>query len=582
MTIDGIMLHAVVCELQGLSGGRVERVFQPEKDEIALAIHHPSKGNCRLLLSANATNCHVSLTGQSKPNPDHPPMFCMLLRKHLQGARITQISQEGLERVVCLRFEGRNDLGDSDIYYLVAEIMGRHSNIILLDNEKIILDSIKRVGETVSSVRHILPGRPYQAPPAQDKQNPLELDKAAFERIASAYIGNMLRTFIASALQGISPAAAREIAYRAFGNEDYAQPIDENGRKRLFAELWSFFSAVKQADFAPQLLYAPDGELLGFTPFLYRQYGLSLQKSAASANQAVDLYYSGREQAEKLRQKSQSLQKSVEARVEKLQKKRAIHLESIGQTEKMENLRLFGELLTAGLHGVANGATARVLNYYTGEPVDIPMDPRLSPSANAQRYYKLYRKAKVAQKLALESIGALEKEISYLEGQLYSISACTTVDELEEIRFELEQAGYLRRNLMRKSKKIPPSRPFHYRSSDGLDIFVGKNNTQNDILTLKTAAPDDIWLHTKEIPGSHVIVKANGGSVSDTAIYEAALLAAHHSKARGSSNIAVDYCSRRYVKKPGGAKAGMVIYTTNKTAYVTPSPEAVSAIQRVE
>ncbi|MGI6169537.1 MAG: Rqc2 family fibronectin-binding protein, partial [Christensenellales bacterium] len=483
MTIDGIMLHAITAQLQNYIGSKVDRIFQPEKDEIILALRQKTQGNCRLLLSANASHCRVSLTTQAKPNPEHPPMFCMLLRKHLQGARIAQITQDGLERILTLRLESRSDLGDVGSYYLITETMGRHSNIILLDSNMTIVDSIKRVGETVSSVRHILPGRPYTAPPAQNKQNPLDMDSKAMQSVADAYPGNMLRTYVASKFQGVSPLAAREISHRAFGSDDFAQTLDQSQKETLGRTLSEFFGALQAKQFDPQHIYDPQGCIIGFTPFPYQQYDPSLQKSAASASAAVDRYYTYKEQGEKLRQKAQGLQKSVEARIEKLQKKLSINLDAIHQPEKAEELRLFGELLTAGLHGVSRSTTAKVLNYYSGETIEIPLDARLSPAANAQRYYKLYNKAKVAQKLAKENIGALTAELSYLEGQLYSISACTTVSELEEIRLELEEAGYLKKILTRKNKKIPPSSPLHYRSSDGLSIYVGKNNAQNDTLT---------------------------------------------------------------------------------------------------
>jgi predicted ribosome quality control (RQC) complex YloA/Tae2 family protein len=581
MIIDGIMLRAVANELQEtLLGGKVEKIHMPEKDEILLFIHN--RGTHRLLLSANASNCRAGLIFEARQNPPVPPAFCMLLRKRLNGARILCIEQTGLERVLRIDFQSRSELGDPVVYTLICEMMGRHSNIMLLDGTQRILDSIKHVHASMSSKRLVLPGLMYEPAPTQHKADPLTLSADALHALLQTYDGKgPLYKWIASSLSGVSYVAAQEIVFRALGREAYAGTLRAQDQLCVAKTAYDFFSSVRDGDYDARILQQNGEPPFGFLPFAYHMYAQNVQIKTDGPSAALHLYYHLREDQQRQRQRAQGLHKAIKHRLDKLHKKLAMQIETIEQTQKAEQYRLYGELLTANLHMHTRGERVRVLNYYTSEEIEIPLDARLSMNANAQRYYKLYQKAKTARKLAGENIDFTRSEIDYLDGQLYAVEQSTLPSELDEIRIELEQGGYLKPVYTKKRIRITPSAPLHYRSSDGHDIYVGKNNAQNDRLTLKSAHPDDLWLHAKETPGSHVIVKAQGGALSDAATYEAALLAAHHSKAGGASNVPVDYCLRRYVKKPGGAKPGMVIYTDYKTAFVTPSKDLIDGIEKV-
>ncbi len=583
MPFDGVAMRATAAEIADkILGGRVEKVLQPERDELHLVIRNQYQ-NYRLLLSASANNARVHLTTLTKPNPDRAPLFCMLLRKHLIGGKVLGVSQQGLERVLDLTFGVLDELGIASELTLHVEVMGRHSNIVLTDTQGTILDCIKRVTEEKSRVREVLPGLRYEAPPAQGKQNPLELDAAALGVVLASSVDHPLLQTVCDRLSGLAQPTARELLTAAgldpACNADQYTPEGLNQAAQQLAER---FAALREYRTQPTVLLQ-DGAVVDFLPFA--SVLATEQRPCASLCEAAEAFFGDRDRRERLKQSSAGMVQVLNTALARARKKLEKQLASFDDSANLEQYRLMGELLTANLHALRRGEKeAEVVNYYDpdGGMLRIPLDPMLTPSDNAQRYYKRYAKAKSAQENLKEQLAATHAEIDYLESQLSTIALSTTQSELDEIRLELVDQGYLKDNAPRGKKRAAPSRPYLYRSSDGYDIWVGRNNTQNDALTLKFARNDDLWLHTKEIPGSHVIVRAHGGAVSDEALRAGALLAAYYSRARGSSGVPVDYTQRRNVKKPSGARPGFVIYLTNRTMQVTPDEAAVAQLTRVE
>ncbi len=586
MPLDGIMLRSVVTELQEkLTGGRIDRVLQPENDEIHLVVRSQGE-NHRLLLSASPNNARIHLTAGSKPNPMTPPMFCMLLRKHLVNAKILKIRQMGMERAVELRIETIDELGDRSLRRLIVEAMGRNSNIILIGKNDRILDSVRRVDEQMSRVREILPGLPYENPPELGKSDPLAADEASFRAIFAEPAHAKLDKCLAGAYLGLSLPSAQEILFRALGEE---VPLTGNLTVEQISALWRAFSAfyddVRAARFSPVLLER-DGEVADLYPFVYRSKAHEHLIQAASPSEAVDRYYAARDRKARITQRSANLVRVVKNNIERCQKKIQIQQDTLADCAHSEQYRIKGDLITANLHGLTRGmACARVQNYYSPdlEMLDIPLDPQRTPAQNAQRYYKRYNKLKKAFDTTTEQLAAAKEELSYLEGQLDNLDKCTESDELLEIRDELARLGYLRKLPDKKKASRPSlSRPHHYQTSDGLDVYVGKNNVQNDWLTLRFADGNDYWFHTKNIPGSHVILKIQGREPPSSSIQEAAALAAWYSKGKSGAQVPVDYTPRKFIKKPAGARPGYVIYFQNRTLYITPSEETIKRLRRLE
>lgn len=557
MAFDGIVTRAMVRELQDrILLGKIEKVYQPEADELVFHIH-TKNGNVKLLASVGSAHARVCFITENPVNPPAPLAFCMLLRKHLQGGRITEITQKDSERIIEISLETLNELGFTMSKKLIFEIMGKHSNIVLVDiaSGKII-DSIKRVSFDVNRVRQILPGMIYQYPPAQDKIPFGEISVEQLEALA-ADGKSILRS-----VGGIAPAFAEELALRA-------------GVQRS-AYLSDVLAAIESPNHADARVYLDEsGAPIDFYPVALSE----LEESCTvqhfdDLSSAMEFYFGKKESSNQGRQKSHDLIRSVNALLDKMYLKKKRLSEDLLKAENSEDLRLYGELLTANIHLIQPGMkSVEVTNYYDGSTLSIPLDVKLSPSKNAQHYFKKYGKSKTAIKEKQIQLDENEAEIKYLESVLSFLENTDDVVEIESIRAELVETGYIRRRRQAggfKEKKYKPV-PYRYTLSNGMSVLVGRNNKENDILTFKTAGNKDLWLHTKDIPGSHVIVQSGGAELDEEAVWEAAAIAAYHSKARTSENVPVDYVQIKYVKKPAGAKPGMVIFTNNRTVYVNPA-----------
>lgn len=577
MSMDGLSLYSAMNELnKRLAGGKIDKIQQTDKEELLLMVRSLGQ-TYRLLINASAADNRVQLTELKKQAPSEAPMFCMLLRKRIAGGKIVRFEQERLDRVLKISIETYNDLGDLSVFALYCELMGKHSNIILVNEKGVIVDAIKHVGLGMSSVRFVMPGLEYSAPPAQDKQDPSKASVDDFS-MAMCMVGMSIAKALSNAFFGLSPAVAAQLVARYTDKTECTQ-LSEAEREELAERLAAFYADMAHGKEKASAVLNALGETEAVYPFAIAGGGIKLYDSIG---EALDSLYINSDRREWAKRHGASARKVLQNNIERCEKKLALYADALNSEEQMEKCRLYGELLTANLHSLKSGTdTAAVDNYYANpvERIAIPLDRQLTPGENAQRYYKKYQKLKAARDMAIVQREQTLSELNYLEGQLDNLTKCTAENELSELIEELKDQGYIKRDKGGKKKmKLAASKPMHFVSSTGADIYVGKNNRQNDELTLRFASPNDIWMHTKNIPGSHVIVK--GASEQDTAtMTEAALLAAYYSRARGSENVAVDYTPRKYVKKPAGAKPGMVIYTTNKTAYVTPSEEAVAGLK---
>lgn len=569
MALDGITLYAIINELnKEIIGGKIDKIYQPEKDEIILTIRNKGK-NLKLLISANANYPRMYLTNETKENPIEPPMFCMLLRKFLQGGKIIRVNQLDFDRIVEIDIESRDEFENQVIKTLIVEIMGRHSNIILVDkSSSIIIDSIKRVYPDMSKIREILPGKQYVYPPTQSKLNLIDFSKEHFINAISLCSEKKVERALVDVMQGFSPSLGREISFRANIYDKYISELSEAEIDILYKNIKIISEMIKNLNFEPCLAFY-NNEIADFSCVKLKQYDKII--IFESICEAAYKFFNEKANRENIQARSYDLKKVIQNHLDKLYNKLNKQEEEINEAKNADLYRLYGELITANMHLLKKGMSDfKTINYYTNEEIIIPLNKKYSPSENAQSYFKKYSKAKKAVNMLQKQIDETINEIKYLEGQLVNIEQCALPAEIEEIRSELSEQGYIRI----KTKKVKPKRdvsqPVHIVSSDGYDIYIGKNNVQNDFLTLKFAGPNDIWLHTKDIPGSHVIIKSKDKSVPETTLYEAARLAASYSKAKSSSNVPVDYTFKKYVKKPSGAKPGFVIYTNQKTLYVTP------------
>jgi len=587
LPFDGIVVKSVVKELSGLlQGGRIEKIYQPEADEIILNIRAKSR-NFKLVMSASANYPRIHITEDSKENPANPPMFCMLLRKHLSGGKIIDIEFHDYERMVTIHVESLNELGDLTAKKLIIEIMGRHSNIILTNSEDKIIDSIKHVDSEVSSVREIMPARLYTLPPAQDKISPGSLD-------IDLFVDNMvndlsaketsLEKYLLNNIKGFSPLLCREVCHRAaVESKAPASSLSYDDIERLKNALKEIINDIDGDRFAPCIIYSDEkgGPPIDFHCLEIHQY--KNVKYLPSISQVLDTFYSHRDKAERLKQKKASIFKALNNSIDRCNKKLALQQEKLREVADREKLKLYGELITANIYCIPKGSkSVSLLNYYSesGEYLEIPLDENLTPQENAQKYFKQYSKAKSTFTFTSRQVEETLKELEYLESVALLLENCTTLQEIGEIRQELAEQGYLPSKKKADNKKQDKaSSPLHFKSSDGIDIFVGKNNKQNDLLTLKMASSNDLWLHTRNIPGSHVIIRKLQKEIPDSTLLEAAVLAAYYSRARLSSNVPVDYTCVKNVKKPAGAKPGMVIYENFKTVIVTPDEKLVEKLR---
>lgn len=572
--MDGLSLSAAVMELGVLVGGRVEKIQQPEKDELIISVH-TAGGNRRLLVSASPENCRIALTDEKKVSPIDAPAFLMLLRKHLTGARISSVEQPNMDRVVEILFEAYSELRDAVTLRLVCEIMGRHSNIILVDGDGLVIDAIRRVSPSVSSARLVLPKIKYEYPPSKKKRDPRSASSEEFISVLADSVKP--EAALSENFYGLSPAVAKKLiaslGYPACGERELASRLER------------FYNDFNSGMVFPCALIA-DGSAICTLPFIPSDGSEHVDFNSMS--EAIDFFYSERASRESIKRRTSAYERTVKSAIAKLERKLSIFADAITGEEENERLRLWGELLTANLYAIpAKASSAVVTDYYSDPPapIEIPLDPRLSAADNAQKYYAKYRKAKLTREHALVMREKTAEEIAYLEELLYTLSCCEGEPELNEIRAELTSAGLTAEDSPKGKKrsaspnKLPPSKPYSFVSRDGIRILVGKNNRQNDKLTLETANPDDIWMHVKDEHGSHVIVRCSGNA-PDATLYDAAMLAAYYSKARGSANVPVDYTEVKYVKKPSGAKPGMVVYTHQHTVFVTPDKDHISILSR--
>lgn len=584
MAFDGITIAAVAKELRdSLLGGRISKIAQPESDELLFTVKTTDGGTKKLLMSANASLPLIYLTEKNKTSPMTAPGFCMLLRKHLQNGRITDITQPGLERILHLHIEHLDEMGDLKCKRLIVELMGKHSNIIFVDDKDMIIDSIKHISGMVSSVREVLPGRTYFIPLTQEKKDPLSLNRVIFQSTMTA--GKLpIYKALYSFYTGISPFLAQEICCRAELDGDLSTALfteDPKGSAwldRLYDAFFSMMEQVKAGSFSPVIIYEK-GEPAEYAAFPLTLYKEADCKEISSISALLEQYYSEKSTHTHIRQKSVDLRKIVQTALERNIKKYDLQLRQLKDTEKKDKYRIYGELLNTYGYEVPPGSKqTEAPNYYTGEMITIPLDPLLSPSENAKKYFdkygKLKRTGEALSKLTLE----VKEEIDHLESIQTSLDIALKEEDLTQIREELIASGYIRRRGPVKKVKIT-SRPFHYLSSDGFHIYVGKNNYQNDELTFKFATGGDWWFHAKGMPGSHVVVKSEGKELPDRTFEEAAKLAAHYSKAHDQNKIEVDYLQRKNVKKPSGSKPGFVVYYTNYSMAINSD---ISQIKLVE
>jgi predicted ribosome quality control (RQC) complex YloA/Tae2 family protein len=568
MSFDGLFTKLMTNEISStLNSGRINKIYQPFKNEIMMQIRANGK-NHKLLLSAHPSYARVQLTNDSYDNPSEPPMFCMLLRKHLEGSIIEKIYQIGLDRMIAIEVKGRNELGDVSYKKLVIEIMGRHSNIVLVDKDKdIILDSIKHVSFAVNSHRAILPGYKYILPPQQEKLDPFELEENEILRKLDFNAGKLDKQLVEQ-FAGISPLMAREIVYKAGLANRLTLP-------KTFIEI---MKQIQQRDIHPSITINNQKEAFYFLPLEHMK---GETKYFDRLSDMLDRYYFGKAERDRVKQQANDLERFIQNEKDKNEKKIEKLYSTLEDANKADQYQLFGELLTANMYSLQRGMKEiEVINYYdeNGATVVIPLDPLKTPSDNAQKYFSKYQKAKNSIEIVKNQIRLAEEELLYFESLQQQLMAAS-IRDIAEIREELVDEGYIRERQKKKNKSPNQGKPIleTYRASNGIDILVGKNNKQNDYLTNKLAGRDEIWLHTKDIPGSHVVIRSK--EPDDETIKEAATLAAYFSKARLSSSVPVDFTKVRYVKKPNGAKPGFVIYDNQQTIYVTPDEEKILSLK---
>ena len=573
MPLDGVFLTRLRRELAGaVVGGRVDKIHQPARETIVIAMRARA-GNRKLLLSASASNPRVHFTELAQDNPKSPPMFCMLMRKHLTGGRLLDVQMEPGDRIVYFTFQCTNEMGDLVQNILCAELMGRYSNLVLVQNGKII-DALKRVDFEDSDVRQLLPGLPYTIPPKPARPDFLQVSAASI--VAAACERDLpVADALNKTVAGVGPVVCREAAWRAFDGEHLlANELDDAQKRKLMATI-DELKELHHNGGCPCSVTAPDGKPVEFTFFRPQQYGDTyIIKEWPSFNALLEGYYAEKDRAERLRTKSKELHKAVHNMYERAVRKQAARQEELAASGKSEKLRLYGELLSANLYLAQKGMKSiTVPNWYDeGKEVTIPLDLRFSPSQNAQNFFKNYKKKQTAARMLVDLLAEGEKEIAYLETVLYEVETAAGEAALNEIRAELKSQGYLK-YYKQRDKRQKPADFLRFTSSDGFEILVGRNNAQNDKLTLHTARGKDLWFHVQKAPGSHVVVMSRGEDIPDTTRQEAAELAVIYSstyKAGTGAKVAVDTTEVKNIWKANGAKPGMVLYEVYTTVYITP------------
>lgn len=579
MSLDGVFIKSIINELdKKLTGGRVDKIHQPDKNEIVMSIR--SKGeNLKLLITAAGSSPRLHLTSITRKNPMEPPMFCMLLRKHLTGARITSLRQINFDRIVEISFESRDELGTLANKSLIVEIMGKHSNIIFVNEGNTIIDSLIRVTPQVSSVRQVYPGLSYKAPPGSDKLNPLTADRQSFmEELESTNRGIFIFDFFYKNFTGFSPFISREICWLANLNESTCLGELSHEKKE---ELWDGFSKIRdrinENDFSFNIYY-DENKIYGFYCLEVEYLKDFGKKSFPSSGDLLDEYYYELDNKNKINQRVASLIKSINTKIARNKKKVEKQRTELLNAESRDKYRIYGDLILANLHKRPEDNKLTVANYYDPDQkeITIPLDPKLSLSQNSQKYFKRYNKLKNAAEELEKLIDSTLSEIAYLENILFSIEECETTEDLDDIYSELIGQGLMKkRSKINKPKETKPITTFI--SSGGHEILVGKNNIQNDMITFKIAKSEDYWFHAKNMPGSHVVIRTMGDELTDEEYIEAAKIAAYYSKGKNSGRVEVDYTKKSNIKKPPNAKPGFVIYDTNYSMLAEPDIKGIKS-----
>ncbi len=587
MAFDGITIANIVRDLQhDLDGGRIYKVAQTETDELFITVktNVDNIRQRRIFMSADASLPLIYMTDENKQAPMTAPGFCMLLRKHIQNGRILSITQPGLERIVRIEVEHMDEMGDMRQKTLLIELMGKYSNIIFVDEGNKIIDSIKHIPASVSSVREVLPGRDYFIPETQNKSDPYDLDETGFA-VAIRGKGMPLFKAIYGSYTGISPVIAQEICYRASVDADKsAAALSDAEFKSVYTEFRGIMDDVRDGNFKPCIAYvngAPK-EFAAITLTSYKDAAGSEIKEFESISEVLETYYAEKNAVTRIRQKSVDLRKVVSNALERNVRKLDQQMQQMKDTEKRDKYRVYGELLNVYGYSVLPKAKSVVVNdYNTGEDITIPLDPTMTASQNSKKFFDRYTKLKRTAEALEEQLEDTRQSVAYLESVMNALDIAREEDDLVQIRLELVEAGFVKKKVTDKKGRAPKitSKPFHYISSDGFDIYVGKNNSQNDELTFKLANGGDWWFHAKGCPGSHVVLITKGQEVPDRAFEEAASLAAYYSKAENTGKVEIDYLQRKNVKKPGGAKPGFVVYYTN---YSMVAVSDISGLKQVE
>jgi predicted ribosome quality control (RQC) complex YloA/Tae2 family protein len=580
MPFDGVFTSSVVKELSTLKNCKIDKIHQPSKDEIMLFIKKDRK-TVKVLFSANPSYPRVHITEQNRENPQTPPTFCMILRKHITGGRIVEVVQVNFDRIVEFKIESKDELGYPVIYYLVCEIMGKHSNIVLLNEERVIVDCIKHIGSDINRYREVLPNVKYVQPPSKGKISPLLATKSYVDELFNSNLEASPVKIFTDNFLGISKIFAREICGE-YADHKISQ-LSSQQKEFVISNFFYYLSRIKSSNFNHMIFYNSDA-MEDFYVFALKDYKGYSTMNFDSPGQLLDTFYGQKNLKDSLKQRFNDTFKLISNLIERNNKKIQIHLDKINECKDYEKWKIYGDLIMANQYAISeNMNEVELQNFYDPEysNITIPLEVGLTPVENAQKYYKRYTKEKNTVETVSKQLEECYEEQKYLETILYNLENANDIETIQEIKNELGELGYIK--LKRKNNlKVKKSKPYHYRSSDGFDIYVGKNNHQNDYLTLKFAVSSDIWMHTKNIPGSHVIIKSKNGYVSDEALLQGAALAAYYSKGKNSTNVPVDYTERKNVKKPSGAKPGMVIYYTNKTIYITPTEDKIKKLQLIE
>ena len=581
MAFDGITIANMVKEFQDtIVGGKINKIAQPEADELLITIKN-NKTQYRLLISASASLPLIYFTDKNKISPLTAPNFCMLLRKHIGSGKIVSVIQPDMERAIEFRIEHLNELGDICYKTLVVEIMGKHSNIIFLNEERMILDSIKHISGNVSSVREVLPGRNYFLPKTQEKYNPLTVSEEEFFSFVCEKPTTLAKALYTS-LTGISPCIAEEICFRAsLDGSQPAKSLDGPAKEHLFHTFQRVMEDVQEGNFQPNIVYNEKEEPVEYAALPLTKYGNAPVKNFSSMSQVLEQYYAQKDQITRIRQKSSDLRRIVQTALERNRKKLDLQSKQMKDTQKMDKYKVYGELINTYGYNLEDGCKSfQALNYYTNEEITIPLDPTMSPQENAKKYFDRYNKLKRTAQALEEQLKDTQEEIQHLESISTALDIALQENDLSQIKDELTEYGYIKKHYSgNKKKAMAKSKPLHYISSDGYHIYVGKNNYQNDELTFKFATGNDWWFHAKKMAGSHVIVKSNNEELPDRTFEEAGRLAAYYSSGRTAPKVEIDYIQKKHVKKPNGAKPGFVVYYTNYSLMIEPD---ISGIEQVE